>query len=126
MTVLHDILKEIKTTDLTQKVREFCDIITHEEKHKAEYPDLIPRGPNIFLSLEVPGRNDKEIGFLTLEREGEEEYLIVYHTLEKYRISKDPENIIPPRRRKVWPVHENKPEKILTSFAKTIKILRGE
>lgn len=126
MPVLNDILKEIKTTDLTQKVREFCDIITNEEKGKAKFPALLPKGPNIFLSLEVPGRSDKEIGFLTLEREGEEEYLIVYHTLEKYRVSSDQEDQIPPRRRKVWPVSENKAEKILTQFAKTVKLLRGE
>jgi hypothetical protein len=126
MTVINDILKEMKTTDLTQKVREFCDIIMNEERPKFKFPDLLPKGPNIFLSLEVPGRSDKEIGFLTLEREGEEDYLIVYHTLETYRITTDPENMIPPRRRKVWPVSENKAEKILAKFAKTVKILRGE
>jgi hypothetical protein len=126
MTVINDILKEMKTTDLTQQVRQFCDIITKEEREKFKNPELLPRGANVFLSIEVPGRSDKEIGFLTLEREGEEDYLIVYHTLEKYRVSSDPENMIPPRRRKVWAVNENKAEKILTQFAKTVKLLRGE
>lgn len=126
MTVINDILKEMKTTDLTQQVREFCDIIMNEEKGKFKFPELLPKGPNVFLSLEVPGRSEKEIGFLTLEREGEEDYLIVYHTLETYRITTDPENMIPPRRRKVWSVSENKAEKILTHFAKTVKLLRGE
>ena len=127
MTILNELLKEIKDTDLTQQVRMICDQIFEEEKHKMKYPQLAPQGPRIFLTLEVPGRNEKEIGFVSLEREDHEVYVVRYCTLEKYRIDKENiENTVPPRIRKVWVIDENKSEKILTKFAKTVKMLIGE
>ena len=125
MGILQHLLSELKDTDLTHQVRVVCDQIIEEEKSSIQYPELNPTGPRVFLSLDVPGRNDKEIGFLTLEREDEEVYVAIYSTLEKYRISDDPEHKIPPRRRKVWVIDENKAEKILTQFAKKLKMLRG-
>jgi hypothetical protein len=77
------------------------------------------------LTVEVPGQNTKEIGFLSLEREDEEVYVAVYSTLEKYRIVDPIEDTLPPRRRKVWVIDENKAEKILTKFATKLKMLRG-
>jgi hypothetical protein len=126
MGILQKLLKEVVTPniELTQQVKELCDLITEEEKENIKYPKLLPSGPNVFLSLEVPGRYNTEVGFITLEREGEEEYIIVYHTLEKYRIDKN--FSIPPRRRKVWEINENKAEKILTKFALIIKFLRNK
>ena len=125
MGILQQLLSELKDTDLTHQVRVICDQIIEEETSSIQYPALNPTGPRVFLSLDVPGRNDKEIGFLTLEREDEEVYVAIYSTLEKHRISDDPENMIPPRRRKVWVIDENKAEKILTQFAKKLKMLRG-
>jgi len=125
MGILKDLLRELKDVDLTQQVRVICDDIIKEESSSIQYQELKPRGPRVFLSLNVPGRNDKEIGFLTLEREDEESYIAIYSTLEKYRISEDPEDMIPTRRRKVWVINENKAEKILTQFAKKLKMLRG-
>jgi hypothetical protein len=124
MGLLDKLLKEIvdPNADFTTQIRTICDQILAEEKEKIQYPDLLPKGPRVFLSLEAPGRYDKEIGFLTLEREDEEKYIIVYHTLEKYRI----EQGIPPRRRKVWEVDENKVEKIVREYAKKLKIIKGE
>jgi len=124
MGILEQLLNELKDTDLTQQVRVICDQIIAEES-TSEYEYLNPVGPRVFLSLEVLGRNNKEIGFLTLEREDEEVYVAIYSTLEKYRISDNKEEQIPPRRRKVWVIDENKAEKILTQFAKKLKILRG-
>jgi len=126
MGILQDLLKEVITpnADLTQQVRELCDLIKEEEQENINYSELLPTGPNVFLSLEVPGRYKTEVGFVTLEREGEEQYIIVYHTLEKNRIDK--EFSIPPRRRKVWEINENKAEKILTKFALIIKMLKNE
>ena len=126
MGILQNLLKEIVTpkADLTQQVRELCDLIKEEEKENIEYSELLPTGPNVFLSLEVPGRYKTEVGFITLEREGVEEYIIVYHTLEKNRIDK--EFSILPRRKKVWEINENKAEKILTKFALVIKMLKNE
>jgi hypothetical protein len=125
--IIETLLSEIKSSDLTQQVRELCDRIMAEEQVKQEYSDLAPTGPTVFLSLEAPGRNNKEIGFLTLEREDEETYVIVYHTIEKYRINnKGLEQPLPPRRKKSWVVHEVKAEKILTTYARKLKMLRGD
>lgn len=127
MGILQILLSEIKSSDLTQQVREICDQIMEQEKDNQKYPELAPVGSTIFLSLEAPGRNNKEIGFLVLEKEDEETYVIVYQTIEKYRI--DNENLKqspPPRRRKVWLVQEIKAEKILITYAKKLKMLRGE
>ena len=125
MGILKDLLIKLKDVDLTQQVRVICDEIIKEELSSIQYPTFNPKGPRIFLSLDVPGRNDKEIGFLTLEREDEETYTAIYSTLEKHRISENLETMIPPRRRKVWVINENKAEKILTQFAKKLKMLRG-
>ena len=125
MGILEKLLSEIPSSDLTEKVRVICDQIKEEESPKFEYPELAPKGALVFLTLEVPGRNDKEIGFLTLEREDEEVYVAIYSTLEKYRIKDPIEDTIPPRRRKVWVIDENKAEKIITQFAKKLKMLKG-
>jgi hypothetical protein len=125
MGILQQLLSELKDSDLTHQVRVICDQIIKEEESSIQYPELNPKGPRVFISLDVPGRNDKEIGFLTMEREDEEVYIAIYSTLEKHRISKDPETMVPPRRRKVWVIGENKAEKILTQFAKKLKMLRG-
>ena len=126
MSILKILLSEIKPpdADLTQQVRELCDKIMEQEKENIKYHEILPRGASVFLSLEAPGRYETEIGFITLEREDIEKYVVVYHTLEKHRI--DPYKPIPPRRRKVWVIDENKAEKILTQFAMKLKILRGE
>lgn len=129
MGILQILLQEIKTpnADLTQQVREICDQIMEQEMPNMQYPQLAPAGSTVFLSLEAPGRYSSEIGFLTLEREDMETYVAVYHTLEKRRINQEKiEDTVPPRRRKVWVISENKAEKILTQFAVKLKMLRGE
>jgi len=127
MGIIQELLKEVKSSNLTQQVREICDKIIEQEKDKQEYLELAPSGSTVFLSLEVPGRNNKEIGFLTLEREDEEVYVIVYQTIEKHRINiNDLKNSITPRRRKTWVVNEFKAEKILLTYAKKLKMLKGE
>lgn len=127
MGILDILLSEIKSSNLTQQVREICDQIMEQEKEKQIYSELTPKGPMVFLSLETSGRNNKEIGFLVLEREDEESYIIIYQTLEKYRINtENPEETPSPRRRKVWVVNEFKAEKILIAYATKLKMLRGE
>jgi len=129
MGILKKILKEIQVpdTDLTQQIRILCNQIKDQEKPKMKYPELAPDGSTVFLSLEVPGRYNWEIGFLTLEKEDNETYIIVYHTLEKNRIDQnDIEKTVPPRRRKVWVINENKKaEKILTQYITKLKMLQG-
>lgn len=127
MGILETMLSDVKSYDLTQQVREICDQIMEQEKSKQKYPELAPKGSTIFLCVEAPGRSDKEIGFLSLEREDEESYVIVYQTIEKYRINHEfIEGSPSPRRRKVWLVKEVKAEKILITYAKKLKMLRGE
>lgn len=129
MGILKILLEEIKDpkADLTQQVREICDKIMVQETPNMKYPQLAPDGSTVFLSIEAPGRYNWEIGFLTLEREDIESYISVYHTLEKNRINEENiEETVPPRRRKVWVINENKAEKIVTQFAIKLKMLRGE
>ena len=129
MGIIQLLLKEIKMPgiDLTQQVREICDQIMDQETPNMKYLKLAPNGSTVLLSLEAPGRYAWEIGFLTLEREDIESYIVVYHTLEKNRINmKDIENSIPPRRRKVWIINENKAEKILIQYGIKLKMLRGK
>lgn len=129
MGILKILLDEIKTpnADLTQQVRELCDQIMEQELPTMKYSAIAPQGSVVFLSIEAPGRYIWEIGFLTLEREDVETYTAVYHTIEKSRVNlENIEESIPPRRRKVWIINENKADKILTQFASKLKMLRGE
>lgn len=123
MTILRQILDEIKTDDKTQQMRELCEKIQVEETEGKEN-SIAPKGPNIFLSLEVPGRNTKEIAFLTLERESNSKYLVILYTLLKSQASLIDEK--PLKRRKVWEIEDNRPEKVVTFYAKQFKYLKGE
>ncbi len=127
MGILQELLKEIKSDDMTQQIREICDSIYEEESSNFLFPNQEPKGSNVFLALEVPGRYTKEIGYLTLERQSKELYIAVFHTLDKNRIDiENPEATPIARRQKVWEIDENKSEKILMKFAKICKMLRGE
>lgn len=129
MGIIDILLKEIDTSksDMTEQTRQICDKIMEQEKPKQKYEAIAPKGGLVFLALETLGRNDKEIGFLTLEREDEDRYVAVYYTLETYRINEENiEDTIPPRRRKVWEINEFKPKKILAQYAMKLKFLRGE
>ena len=123
MGILDTLLEEIKTPgeELTQQVRKICDQIMEQEKPKMKFLDIAPTGSTVFLVVESPGRYNWELGFLTLEREDAEQYIIVYHTIEKNRL-----NLDTPRRRKVWVINENKAKNILTQFTQKLKIIRGK
>ena len=127
MGILATILEELGTDKLVEQVHMICQQIIEEEKQNFEYMDYASDGPNIFMTLEVPGRNQKEVGFLSLEREGEEIYLIIYSTLLKVDMEGvKPEDAPPPKRQKVWEIRDHRAEKIVTDYAKRIKLLRGE
>lgn len=123
MTILQQLLSELKSDDKTQQVRELCDKIQKEEFDPQGHNDHIPTGPNIFLALEVPGRTNKEIAFLTLERENADLYLAVFYTMPLLH-TRMPEASL--KRQKVWEINDHRPEKILTEYAKVNKFLRGE
>lgn len=127
MTILGDIIQDLGTDKLVEQVHMICQRINDEEKESFEYMKYASEGPNIFLTLEVPGRNRKEIGFLSLEREGEEIYLSIYSTLSLTDMKDiEPKDAAPPKRQKVWEIRDHRAEKILTEFAKHVKYLRGE
>ena len=119
MSILSKLLSEIKSDDKVQQLRELCFRIYKEEESSIKNIDYLPKGPNIFLSLEVPGRTEKEIAFLSLEREYSEEYIVVLFS--KLQV---PESTL--KRQKTWKTVEGNPEKILTTYARIYKHLRGE
>ena len=123
MPILRELLKELKAEDNTQAIKQLCDRIQEEEKESIVNLKRLPKGPNIFLALEVPGRNEKEVGFLSLERETEDLYLLVFYTILKSELEHQNKGL---RRQKVWEISDHRPEPILTQFAKTYKFLRGE
>jgi len=117
--ILQELLKEIKGDDNTEKIRKLCDKIAKEEEKNIKNFLMLPKGPNIFLSLEVPGRTTKENAFLILERESEDKYLLVLYITMTWGESRL-------KRQKVWEIDDHRPEKILTNYAKKYKFLRGE
>jgi hypothetical protein len=125
MTILSSLIQELETDDFIEQLLSLCTTIEKEELHTIHYPSHLPQGPNIFLSLEVPGRTTKEIGFLTLERESHDLFILGFYTLP-YAFAKDSESSKLPKRIKIWEVEEHRPEKILTEYAKKYKFLRGE
>lgn len=121
MTLLDQLISELTTKEEIEQLRELCDRISNDET--LENKQIAPLGPRVFLCVNVPGRNDKEIGFLTLERESSDSYLSVYHVLSKTQLGN--ENIAP-RRIRVWEIHEFKPKKVMKQFLEVCKMLRGE
>ena len=119
-TTLDKILSEIPSSDMTQQVREMCDLIMFEETPKMNFKQYAPKGPNKFIILEVGGILRNEIGFLTLERESEEDYVGIYWS---FRIDKKDK---PPRKTKVHKIEGNTAKKIMYQFAKLVKFYRGE
>jgi len=123
--ILKELLEELKTDSNVEKIRELCGEIFEQEKSNIENALLLPKGPNIFLSLEVPGRNQSEIAFLCLERESEDIYLLVLFVIRRSELNKSSETVIMKKQR-VWEINDHRPEKILTEYAKQYKYLRGE
>ena len=119
-TTLDKIIAEIPPADMTQTIREMCDIIMREELPRMKNMKDAPKGPNKFLILEVPGFLKKEIGFLTLERESEEDYIGVYWTLRLGKADQHAKKV------KVHKVEGNTAKKIMYQFAKLVKFYRGE
>ena len=127
MGILEDIIAELPSDELVEQVHRIATDILEEEKPKFEYMDYASEGPNVLLTLEVPGRNKKEVGFLSLEREGPEVYLVVFLTLPVLTMdTKKPDEALPPKRQRVWEIKDHRAAKIMTEFAKKVKYLRGE
>ena len=129
MGILQKLLKELESTDdALEKIRSLCDQIYDQEIGNIKHESILPTGPNILLSLEVPGRIKDEIAFLSLERESEDLYLAVLFIttekeLQKSIVRKDSPSI---KRQRVWQINDHRPTQILTEYAKRYKFLRGE
>jgi len=123
LTLLQETIKNLKSDDNSEKIKILCDQISKEEKEFTKHPERLPYGPNIFLSLEVPGRISQEIAYLTLERESVDVYLAVLYTLPLSQIRNKDVGV---KKQRVWQIEDHRPEKILTAYAKVIKYLRGE
>jgi len=120
MSLLDQLLSELTTKEEVERLRELCDKISDDEA--LEHKEVAPLGPRVFLCINVPGRNNKEIGFLTLEQESLESYVLVYHVLNKIQLV-NKEAV--PKRVRVWEVNEFKPKKVIKEFLEVAKMLRG-
>lgn len=125
MGILKKLLNEINSDDALEKVRILCDQIFEQEKDNIEHITILPKGPNIFITLEVPGRTQGEIAFLALERESKDVYLAVLFVTRVKEMQKNPESPSLKRQR-IWVINDHRPEQILTGYAKQYKFLRGE
>jgi len=123
MSLLDDLIKSLETNDLTEQVKGICQKIHDEEIKQCKHPNKLPKGPNTFLSVEVPGIRKNQVSYLSLEREAEEIYLTVLWSIQTKFYEGEETNLL---KIKTWEINENKAEKILTQFAKKVKLLRGE
>jgi len=136
MSILEDLINEMKTDDTVDKIRILCDRILQEENAKMPWIDFRPMGANIFIALQVPGPTKQHVGFLSLERETEDLYLGVFWSIFEKDLNdaveqgqledSDPTKIARPRKIKVHDINDHRPEKILTAYAKLIKFYHGE
>ena len=120
MSLLKQLLNELTTKKEIEQLRELCDKISNDEILK--YKEVAPLGSRVFLCINVPGRNNKEIGFLTLEQESLENYILVYHILNKTQLTN---KSVVPKRVRVWEVNEFKPKKVMKQFLEIAKMLLG-
>ena len=124
--LLDSLLAEIKENDTDTQVKMLCDRIMKEEwedELDVDEEDII-EGPNIFLCLPVPGKTKIQEGFLTLEREAPETYILGYWT--RYKSKNEKENKAPYKRNNVSQVKDTRVKKILKIYAEKLKYLRGE
>ena len=127
MGILEEIIAELPSDKLIEQLHMIATQILDEEKSKFEYIEYASTGPNVLLILEAPGRNQKEVGFISLEREAPEVYLVVFSTISISELkTKKPDEAMPPKRQRVWEVKDHRATKIMTEFAKKVKHLRGE
>jgi len=130
MGILDKVIAELKTDNMIIQLRELCKQITEEENKKIiKYTERLPKGPNVFLSLEIPPLKNSEISYITLERdmslegEGGTNWLIFVWTMNLKLYHDDAKGL---KRVKVYKIEGRSAKKILTQFAKKVKFYRGE
>lgn len=130
MGILDEVIAEFKTDNMIIQLRELCKQISEEENKKIiKYVERLPKGPNVFLSLEIPPLKNSEISYITLERdmslegEGGTDWLVFIWTMNLKLYRDDTKGL---KRVKVYKIEGKSAKKILTQFAKKVKFYRGE
>ena len=129
MSILSDLISKIKTSDLVEQMRILCDQILEQESGDMKYIDQRPQGVNIFLCLQVPGSTKKDIGFLALERDNEDLWLVSFWSISEVQLKAskyDAAISSGPRKKKNYEIKDHRPEKILTEYGKLFKFYNGE
>jgi len=116
MTILSDLLNEMKSNDEDEILRKICDKISEQEL-KGLHSTFLPVGPNVFLALECPG-DFQRYNFLCIEREEKNTFIISHWT----RLKK--ESAVT-KRSKVWECKGMLNREIVEMYLEKLKFLRG-
>jgi hypothetical protein len=87
MKPIEELLDSTQKLPFDEQVKFICDKIQEDEDLKIIDKDFKPKGPNIFLSVQVPGITANDICFICLERERKENFIISIWTKQKDRNS---------------------------------------
>lgn len=117
MTILNDLLNEMKSNDEDETLRKICDKI-FEQEPKSVHSSVLPVGPNIFLALECP-EDFQKYNFLCIEREEKNTFIVSLWT----RLKKDSGRVT--KRTKVWECKGLSNQKIIETYLEKLKFLRG-
>ncbi len=101
MTILSELLEDIKKSDFDEQVKIICQSIQNEETDGV-IPDILDSGTTMLC---LPMEND----YIVLEKEFVEKYIVVRYSTGKNDTKKIP--------MKTWNLSEAKPEKLLKKFA---------
>jgi len=121
--ILNDILKEVKSNEMAEEIKEICERIKKEEQGNISHPKVVPQGANIFLALPVPPKGRAELSFLSLERDPMDEWVCNYYSI---RISDIRDVAQMPKRYQAHRIEGRSAKKIMIEFAKLVKFYRGE
>lgn len=131
MSILSDLLLEVEKeypNDSISQLRTLCEKIYLEEKSSFLHSDLEPKGPNIFLSLECPGRTKDEVAFICLEREIGNIFMFTLWTtlIDSTEKFKKPKRVKTLSTLEVSGPTEVEPKKVMISYLKAYKYVKGD
>ena len=122
--ILDDILKEVKSNEVVEEVKEICNKIwVEEEEQNVIYQKVIPEGANIFLAVQVPPKAKGEVSFLSIERDPIDEWVCNYYSIRITDMKGIPQM---PKRYQSHKIEGRSAKKIMIEFAKLVKFYRGE
>lgn len=118
MSILNDLLNELRSDDSDETLKKFCDKIYEEEKKKyINHPEFLPTGPNVFLALECP-EDFQRYNFICLEREEKNKFIVSHWAVTK--------NTEVAKRIRVWDCRGLPNNKIVDMFLEKYNFLRGK